>query len=101
MRLTASWYYTDSRSVLLYEDTAVKTISLKLPDNLDQKLTSRAEYERTTKSALIREALEGYLAQAPGPKKGSFLELAGDLIGSVEGPGDLSYNKEYLKDYGR
>ena len=79
----------------------MKTISLKLPDDLDKELTSRAEHERTTKSALIREAIEGYLAQAPGPRKGSFLELAGDLIGSVEGPGDLSYNKEYLKDYGR
>lgn len=79
----------------------MKTISLKLPDDLDKELTSRAEHGRTTKSALIREAIEGYLAQAPSPRKGSFLELAGDLIGGLEGPGDLSYNKEYLKDYGR
>jgi len=79
----------------------MKTISLKLPDDLDKELSSRAEQTRTTKSALIREAIEGFLVQGPGPRKGSFLELAADLIGSVEGPGDLSYNKEYLKDYGR
>jgi metal-responsive CopG/Arc/MetJ family transcriptional regulator len=79
----------------------MKTISLKLPDDLDKELTTRAEHKQITKSALIREAIEGYLAQAPGPRKGSSLELAGDLIGSVEGPGDLSYNKEHFKDYGR
>jgi Ribbon-helix-helix protein, copG family len=75
----------------------MKTISLKLPDDLDKELTTRAERRQTTKSTLIREAIKEYLAQAPGPRKGSFLELAGDLIGSVEGPGDLSYNKEYLR----
>jgi hypothetical protein len=78
----------------------MKTISLKLPDDLDKELTTRAEHRQTTKSALIREAIKEYLAQTPGPRKGSFLELAGDLIGSVEGPGDLSYNKESLKSYG-
>ena len=80
----------------------MKTISLKLPDDIDQELTTRAESTGTTKSALIREAIEGYLSQQEqGPGKGTFLELAGDLIGSLEGPGDLSYNKDYMKDYGR
>lgn len=82
----------------------MKTISLKLPDDIDQELTTRAESTGTTKSALIREAIEGYLShQETGghPGKGTFLEMAGDLIGSLEGPGDLSYNKDYMKDYGR
>ncbi len=35
------------------------------------------------------------------PAKGSCLELAGDLVGSLEGPGDLSTNKSYFKDFGR
>lgn len=31
----------------------------------------------------------------------SALELAGELVGSVEGgPGDLSTNREHIKDYG-
>jgi hypothetical protein len=30
----------------------------------------------------------------------SFFEVAGDLIGAGEGPGDLSTNAEYLKGYG-
>jgi hypothetical protein len=82
----------------------MKTISLKLPDDIDHELTARAESTGTTKSALIREAIEGYLSHLePEGRlgKGTFLELAGDLIGSLEGPGDLSYNKSYMKDYGR
>ena len=79
----------------------MKNISLKLPNDLDQELASLAERKGVTKSALIREAVEGYLAHALGRKKPSFLERAGDLIGCVEGPGDLSYNKAYMKDYGR
>jgi len=79
----------------------MKNISLKLPNDVDLELTSLAERKGVTKSALIREALEGYLFHDPSRKKLSFLERAGDLIGCVEGPGDLSYNKDYLKDYGR
>jgi hypothetical protein len=79
----------------------MKTISLKLPDELERALAAKAEREGTTKSALIRDAIEKHLTQEAVPSKGSFLELAGDLIGRLDGPGDLSYNKEYLKDLGR
>ena len=34
-------------------------------------------------------------------RKGSFLDLAWDIIGSVHGPGDLTTNKDRWKDYGR
>lgn len=79
----------------------MKTISLKLPDELDKELTTRAEHRQTTKSALIREAIEGYLTSNTPPPRGSALDLAGDLVGCVEGPGDLSYNKDYFRDFGR
>lgn len=80
----------------------MKTISLKLPDTLDEELTQLAEEKGESKSFLIREALDDYLSrQRPRPGK-SFLERARHLIGSVEGgPEDLSYNKTYLDDYGR
>ena len=79
----------------------MKTLSLKLPDALARELEARAESERTTKSAILREALTGYLTQAPPARSGSFLTLAGSLVGSLEGPGDLSYDKRHLEDYGR
>jgi metal-responsive CopG/Arc/MetJ family transcriptional regulator len=79
----------------------MKNISLKLPNDVALELSSLAERKGVTKSALIREALEVYLSHDPDRKKLSFLERAGELIGCVEGPGDLSYNKDSLKDYGQ
>lgn len=79
----------------------MKTLSLKLPSELDTKLTVAAQQNHTTKSDLVRKALEAYLGNTSGPQQGSFLELAGDLIGCVEGPGDISYNPDYLKNFGK
>jgi hypothetical protein len=79
----------------------MKTLSLKLPDDMARNLADRARSQGTTQSEILREALVGYFAQSPPPGKGSFLALAGDLVGCVEGPGDLSHNKEYLESYGR
>lgn len=79
----------------------MKTLSLKLPDEMVKILEDRARSRGTTKSEILREALAGYLAQTPPPGKGSFLTLAGDLVGCLEGPGDLSYKKKHLKRYGQ
>ena len=79
----------------------MKTISLKLPEHLERELAARAKREGRTKSALIRQAIETYLSRGAKPMEGSFLELAGDLIGCLEGPGDLSYNKQHLQELGR
>lgn len=79
----------------------MKTVSLKLPARLDAKLTARAKKGRTTKSEVVRQALDAYLNGKRRLKKGTFLQLAGDSIGCVEGPGDLSYNPEYMRDFGK
>ena len=79
----------------------MKTLSLKLPDALDDELEDLAARKGTSKSAVIREALSGYLGRN-GPAKGtSFAALAADLEGCVEGPDDLSFNPDYLAGYGR
>ncbi|MBM3858463.1 MAG: ribbon-helix-helix protein, CopG family [Verrucomicrobia bacterium] len=74
------------------------TISLKLPDSLEARLTAEAKRRRTTKSAIVRDAVE----QAFAKKKGfvSCADLVRDLIGSQPGPRDASTNKKYLEDYG-
>ena len=79
----------------------MKTLSLKLPDALDHELTSHAQRRRITKSELVRQALVSYLGSGSLPPAKSALELAGDLVGSLEGPSDLSTNKEYLRNFGR
>jgi predicted DNA-binding protein len=79
----------------------MKTISLRLPDDLERELTARAERDGTTKSAVIREAIAMHLSRDASRTQDSFLKLAGDLIGRLEGSGDLSYSKEYFKGFGR
>jgi Arc/MetJ-type ribon-helix-helix transcriptional regulator len=79
----------------------MKTISVKVPEELDLKLTAVAAKRRESKSALIRAALDLVVESDDKANSNSCLDLAKDLIGAAEGPPDLSHNKKYLKDYGR
>jgi predicted DNA-binding protein len=74
------------------------TISLKLPATLSARLEVEAKRRRTTKSAIIRNAVEQALTKQKGFV--SCADLMRDLIGSQPGPRDASTNKEYLKDMG-
>jgi hypothetical protein len=78
----------------------MKTLSLKLPDEIDARLTALARRRGASKSEIVRGALEVYLESGGAPAKGSVLDLAGPLVGSLEGPRDLSCRKEYLEGYG-
>jgi metal-responsive CopG/Arc/MetJ family transcriptional regulator len=79
----------------------MKTISVKIPEDLDLKLTAVAAKRDESKSALIRAALDHLVKSSEAITPNSCLDLAKDLIGSVEGPSDLSYNSRHLKGYGR
>ena len=79
----------------------MKTISVKVPEELDLKLTAVAARRRESKSTLIRAALDQIVESSETVTPNSCLDLARDLIGAVEGPPDLSHNKKYLKGYGR
>jgi hypothetical protein len=76
----------------------MRTLHVRIPDRLDRALTKRARELKQTKSALARQALARFLSN--DPRKPTVGELAGDLIGSVAGPGDLSYNKRHMKGFG-
>jgi hypothetical protein len=78
----------------------MRTISLKLSDDLDAELDARARGLGRTKSAITREALRRYL-DGESPTGVSCLDLVRDLVGTVRGPGDLASNKKYLRGYGR
>ena len=79
----------------------MKTISVKVPEDLDLKLNAVAAKRRETKSAIIRAALDHLVNSSEASTPNSCLDLAKDLIGSIEGPSDLSYNSKHLKGYGR
>lgn len=78
-----------------YEKPAMKTLSIKVPAELEEKVERMARRRRTSRSAIVREALEAY--EHP---EGSFGALAEDLCGSLEGPPDLSTNPDHLAGYG-
>ena len=77
------------------------TISLKLPAGLRTRLEAAARRKGTTKSELVREAIEAFLARGVPSGPGSCLDLARDLAGSVEGPRDLSFARKHLRGYGK
>ncbi len=79
----------------------MKTLSLKLPPSLETKLTHAARQRGTSKSSIVREALESFLQNNAAPKKGSALEAVSPWVGCVNGPGDLSTNPEYMDDFGK
>jgi len=79
----------------------MKTVSLKLPDDLHAKLARASKDRGAAKSEIIREALESYLASPRNGAKLSCLDLAGDLVGSINGPRDLATNPKYMRGYGR
>jgi hypothetical protein len=79
----------------------MKTISLKLTERLLGKLEQQARERGQGKSAVVRAALEQYLSGAQAtPRPLSALDLAGDLVGCAEGPGDLSTNPKYMEGFG-
>jgi hypothetical protein len=80
----------------------MKTVSLKLPATLSARLDRAARQRGQSKSAIVREALQSFLnGKHAGARPLSALDLAGDLVGCAEGPGDLSTNPKYLEGFGR
>ena len=79
----------------------MKTLSVKVPEELDLKLTALAARRCESKSALIREALDHIVKSSQVTTPDSCLDLAKDLIGSVGSPTDLSYSRRHLKGYDR
>jgi hypothetical protein len=78
----------------------MRTISLKVPDDLDARLEARAWAAGRTKSAVTREALGRFLDETPSGR-GSCLDVVRDLVGVGRGPGDLASNKKHFRGYGR
>ena len=77
------------------------SISLKLPASLNVKLDRAAKQRKKSKSVLVREALEEYLSGgSAASKQVSALDRAGDLVGCVDGPGDLSTGPRHMKGFG-
>jgi Ribbon-helix-helix protein, copG family len=80
----------------------MNSVSLKIPPALDRAVAERARRRGVSKSAVLREAIERYLAADTPVLNGSFTDLAQEYLGCVEGaPADLSSNSAYFEEFGR
>ena len=77
----------------------MKTLTVKVPKELDLKLAAVAAKRGESKSHLIRTTINSILNTNEAVNHNSCLDMAKDLVGSVEGPSDLSCNKKHLINY--
>ena len=78
----------------------MRTISVKLPDELLTQLARVAKARRVTKSLLVRESLEKGLHEQPTDNAVSCFDLARDFAGTVKGlPKDLAVNPKYMEGF--
>jgi len=75
----------------------MRTITVKIPPQLDKRLTKFSKKRGTTRSAVLRDAVSKYLEESHN----SFADQAEDLSGSLTGPKDLSSNKSHMYGYGQ
>ena len=79
----------------------MRTISLKLSEDLLADLKREAKARRVSKSALVRESLEAALRNRARRGAASCYDLARDLAGSVKGlPRDLASNPRDMQGFG-
>jgi len=79
----------------------MKTLTIKVPDELFAEISRAAEIRKVPKSEVVRERLLEK-STAAGTGLGSLWDRMEDLvIGSDSLPRDLSSNKGHLKDYGK
>ena len=74
------------------------TKTFKLPKPLADALARQAKARGVSESELIRQGLESMLNGDEGIDMAAALK---GLIGVGRGPGDLSYNRDRMKGYGR
>lgn len=75
----------------------MRTVSFKLPEHLDDALSDLARRRKSSRSALVREALE--VLATSGQR--SVTAASDALVVPLDGPTDLSTNPKHLASYGK
>jgi predicted transcriptional regulator len=79
----------------------MKTVSLKMSEDLEMQLSEAARRTGRSKSLLVRMALSEFLPRRSRSSRRSFLARAADLAGCIAAEPDLSTNKRRMHGYGR
>ncbi len=74
----------------------MRTLTVKVPEMLDNQLTAAARNHGLSRSEAIRQAIEAWTRS----QVVSAGDLAADLCGCAQGPADLSTNPAHLDGYG-
>ena len=77
----------------------MKTMTLKLPDELFAEITSEAKVRNVSKSQIVRERLTS--GQTRRESRSLWSQIEDLVIESDSQPPDLSSNRAYLKGYGK
>jgi predicted transcriptional regulator len=79
----------------------MRVVSIKLPEALVKQLTELARRRNTSRSAVLREALESFERESRGSRgsQASVIQAAGDLVGSLQGPRDLASHSKHIAGY--
>ena len=75
------------------------TISIRLSDDLYQRVNAATLKRGIKKSTLIRQMLQRFLDETTTTSN-TFLDLAQDLCGVVNGPKDLAVHPKHMEGYG-
>jgi len=78
----------------------MKTVTCKLPENLDAELEAAAREEGVSKSQVLRKALEDRIGRNRARKSPRAFDLVKDLNGSVKGPAGLLTNSKHMDNFG-
>lgn len=75
----------------------MRTVSFKVPERLDDALSALARRRKSSRSALVREALETLAIRS----QRSVTAAIDEIVGTLEGPADLSSNPRHMSRYGK
>lgn len=82
-------------------DMSSLRITIRISESLVKRLKKHADMKGRSESALVREALENYFGESPGPSSAYDLARDAGLIGCVKGgPSDLSSNRRHFDGFG-
>jgi predicted DNA-binding protein len=80
---------------------ASKRLSVRIEPRLQSSLRRKAALAQKSESAVVREALETYLAAVPDEVSAYDIALQAGVIGCAKsGPRDLSTNPKHFKGFG-
>lgn len=90
-----------TRKHFVIQISCVKTLVLRIPDELETQLEALASRRGQTKSAIAREVLSKGIRRRRETNLSAF-DLMRDQIGIIKtGIGDLASNPKHMKGFGR